>query len=108
VGRSSAAFRLVSSVVELENAGGRAGGRGICDSHGRDSGSIMVLLRNYWPDVYGRAAADGGSWAIKGDAQRVYRCQPGHTSPTLVTSGSSQSTAARPMLSPMEPTHIAL
>jgi len=66
VGRSSAAFRLVSSVVELDRAGGRAGGRGICDSHGRDSGSIMVPLRNYWPDMYGRAAADRGSWAIKG------------------------------------------
>jgi len=107
VGRSSAAFRLESPVVELDRAGGPAEGESAIHTVGA-SGSIMVLLRNYWPDMYGRAAADGGSWAIKGKPSEFYRCLPGHTSPTLVTSGSSQSTAARPMLSPLGPTHTAL
>jgi hypothetical protein len=70
VGRSSAAFRLVSSVVEMDRAGVPAEGESTIHTVGT-SGSIMVLLRNYWPDMYGRAAADGGKLSNYGDAQRV-------------------------------------
>jgi hypothetical protein len=46
----------------------------------RGPGSIIVMLWNCWPELYGRASADGGSSTIKGEAQRVHCCQAhGHT-----------------------------